>query len=546
VSGGKAPIRVPISRLEGRSVDLGEFRIFWGETHDNTYTTPQQSPSMDEVCRLAAQHLDFYATAYYTACADAFRPGGHAFQSSEKQDLILEGWKESARLASEWAEVQEATRSHNDPGCFVTFPGYEWQGDGSSGDHNVYHLTEGADILRVDTLPELYSALRGRQALAIPHHTAYRPGRRGRDWSVFDEELSPFAEIYSVHGCSETDEEWMGLRRNTHMGPGMSGGTWQDALDRSLHLGAICSTDGWGAMPGQHGYGIAACLARELTRDSLWEAFCARRVYGVTGDRIELDLTVNGAPMGSVTESRGARQIRVAVRGSDALDRIELIRNGRVLHTHCHQGTWSPPGPGERGRFKLRIEAGWGPRANELDVPDRAWQGELSVEGGRIAKWEPCWISEGQSIPQISGGAARFRMRSSSRDVGREEQNANVFEFEAAPESPVRLGLNGLVERATVADLMAGSRVLWFREECVQMLQDLCGLAPGSPERDDVYHHMAYKAKVHCAMPESAYVAGFEFEDDVPLTGESHYRVRVEQRNGQRAWSSPVWVRAGC
>ena len=27
-----------------------------------------------------------------------------------------------------------------------------------------------------------------------------------------------------------------------------------------------------------------------------------------------------------------------------------------------------------------------------------------------------------------------------------------------------------------------------------------------------------------------------------PLTGEYHYRVRAEQRNGQRAWTSPVWV----
>ena len=24
--------------------------------------------------------------------------------------------------------------------------------------------------------------------------------------------------------------------------------------------------------------------------------------------------------------------------------------------------------------------------------------------------------------------------------------------------------------------------------------------------------------------------------------GEVNYRVRVEQRNGQRAWSSPIWV----
>ena len=27
------------------------------------------------------------------------------------------------------------------------------------------------------------------------------------------------------------------------------------------------------------------------------------------------------------------------------------------------------------------------------------------------------------------------------------------------------------------------------------------------------------------------------------LSTETYYRVRVEQRNAQRAWSSPVWVR---
>jgi hypothetical protein len=35
-----------------------------------------------------------------------------------------------------------------------------------------------------------------------------------------------------------------------------------------------------------------------------------------------------------------------------------------------------------------------------------------------------------------------------------------------------------------------------------------------------------------------------EWEDDEPLDRETNYRVRVEQRNGQRAWSSPIWVRA--
>ncbi len=72
--------------------------------------------------------------------------------------------------------------------------------------------------------------------LAIPHHTAYVPGVRSKNWSVHDEQISPFAEIFSVHGCSESDEEWIGLRHNRNMGPGVSGGTIEDALDRGIRL----------------------------------------------------------------------------------------------------------------------------------------------------------------------------------------------------------------------------------------------------------------------------------------------------------------------
>ena len=32
------------------------------------------------------------------------------------------------------------------------------------------------------------------------------------------------------------------------------------------------------------------------------------------------------------------------------------------------------------------------------------------------------------------------------------------------------------------------------------------------------------------------------FTDDAPLTGENRYYLRVEQNDGNMAWSSPVWV----
>ena len=514
---------------------MTEFNIYWGETHDNIFPGGTPSVSLEENFTIAASHMDFYAAAYYTAAKGSISEGG-------------EHWKDPTTLASEWGAVENLTAEWNRPGEFVTFPGYEWHGDGSGGDHNVYAPEEGLPIFRVDSLSELYDRLwkfkrSGRDAIAIPHHTAYRPGRRGRDWNLVDEELTPFTEIFSKHGCSETDEELIGLRANSHMGPLQSGGTYQEALDRGHHLGAICSSDLVGEMPGHYGTGLMACVAEELTRESLWNAFRARRVYGVTGDRIDVDFRVNEAVMGSVIQSNGARHIAANVTGSDAIDRIELLRGSRVIHTHCHQGTWDIPRPGETIKFKLRIEAGWGPRPSELATSDRQWEGELKLQGGGIIGWQPAWVWGLQKQPILNNRYARFSFTSATRTLNERSQNSLIFTCEADPGSRLELELNGLEESGTVLDFMRGSRIIWYRGECVERLHKTAGLKPFSAEREDLYWHLGFKAKIHRIIPEAGYSAEISFVDEEPLESEVPYRIRVEQRNGQRAWSSPIWVK---
>jgi hypothetical protein len=519
------------------------YRIFWGDTHHNTY-------------------LDFYAGAYYTPAyvtapvredlaGEVTAPhGGHLSESTmvpgtEWQGVHLEGLKDLNALAREWDEFQQVTAACNRPGQFVTFPGYEWQGDGRWGDHNVIYEREGFPLCTASTLTDLYAFMRGLDigAVAIPHHTAYYTGQRAPTWAACDDRLSPFAEVFSIHGCSETDEEWIGLRHNSHMGPGVGGSTYQEALDHGLHLGAICSTDNWANVPGHWGQGLMACVARELSRESLWEAFQARRVYGVTGDRIELGFACNDAPMGSVIAHSYKRSLSVQVRGSDALDRIEILRNGRVIATYCHQGTWMPPQTGQRTRFKLRIEPGWGPRLGEIPLSEQRWDGFLAVDGGCIVGWEPCWIARDQGVPQLHGAQARFTMVSRQENVTKTFQGATLFEFEAALDAVLSLRLNSLEIALPISQLAARSHLLWYKDECIKLVRDTTGIEPESTRRGDVYYQLACKAKIHKVLPESAYTASFEIVDDEPLEGETNYRVRVEQRNGQRAWSSPIWVR---
>ena len=46
----------------------------------------------------------------------------------------------------------------------------------------------------------------------------------------------------------------------------------------------------------------------------------------------------------------------------------------------------------------------------------------------------------------------------------------------------------------------------------------------------------------HQAVPQSAYSASFEFSHESLNSGRDWYYVRVRQKNGHWAWSSPIWV----
>ena len=270
--------------------------LYWGETHHNTYQQKRQEPDLRTILKTASGHLDFYAAAYYMASQN-FLPLAEGVEEAAEEEPVkghpteqlaqsgkrwngvrFETQKSDAQLEAEWKEVEEATAAEYVPHEFVTFPGYEWQGDTEWGDHNVFYKEEGNPIFSGPTLPGLYDSIRERDALAIPHHTAYKPGCRAPRWEYHEEALSPFVEIYSIHGCSEYDGHPENVRSNSHMGPGVGGATYEDLLNRGAHVGAIGSTDNWTDSPGRWGHGLMACWAKELTREGLWEAFRNRWV----------------------------------------------------------------------------------------------------------------------------------------------------------------------------------------------------------------------------------------------------------------------------
>jgi len=509
-------------------------KIYWGDTHTNTHL--RHLDQIDGIFEEAARILDFLAIAYYP------------FERDDVNGIHVESWGQRPHFLAGWDVICRTVAAHNAPGKFVTFPGYEWHGDRTRwGDHNVFYNGDSAPLLATETVADLFNELRKLGGIAIPHHTAYRVGMRGKDWSVFDEQICPFAELYSAHGSSEAIDVRPGMTENGDMGPRVSGGTIQDGLARGLRFGIIASNESHVGYAGRWGYGLMAVLADDLTRDSLWEAFLARRVYGVTGDRIALQFSANGHEMGECFRTDGPVEFCAGVSGSGALDRIELLKNNRVFSTHCHRDTWDEP-TGGAVRAKWRIGGLCGPSAhmNFRDLGPHPMDLALTVQGGRILTAEPCFSAPGQRLGEVNGDRLSWHWSIPPR-VQNDTPNmqAVVVEFEADRGGRLMVEIDGRHHELTVGEALGGASVLPLLEESRERIWKTFGCSAEDIKNPDEYYHNAHKVLFSRADPEAACRANVTVVDESPGPGRNWYYVRVTQENGQMAWSSPIWVECG-
>ena len=140
----------------------------------------------------------------------------------------------------------------------------------------------------------------------------YITGFRGYNWKGFKDgdQQTPFVEMFSRHGLAESD---MGDYDYLHdMGPRIYEGSVQYGLEQGHKFGLMCSTDQHAGYPGSYGDGRIGVLAPSLNRDDIWNNMGARHIYGITGDKIKIDFSINGAQMGDVIKG-GRRDILYSV-----------------------------------------------------------------------------------------------------------------------------------------------------------------------------------------------------------------------------------------
>jgi hypothetical protein len=512
--------------------------LFWGDLHKHLTGADIDATQLDRVVEDAKTHLDFstvlcYPFKWYRTGLD---PGIR--EESVGHDPDFDDW---------WERIQSVSRRHNDPQSFVTFPAYEWHGDRRRwGDHNVIYREEGHPIDDRAAFPELCDALRDRPALAIPHHTAYQPRERAKDWSAHDAALSPVMEVYSSHGSSEGVATPIGMDDNPSMGPRTSGGTFQDALDRGHHLGVVASNDGPG-LPGTWGKGLAGVWASELTREALWEAITARRTIGVTGDRIRLWWDIDGTPLGS-SVTGPAETATVDVDAPLPLDRIDLLEDGQLVDRYSHLPATRAP---DAGRYRCLVEMGWGPTDHYGDFESlrQEWEGTLGVNGGELHRVVPRFVGYGQDVSAVADDAVAFECVTTRGDQeltlpeGAVDQTRQgfVLEFSGTASTTIVLDLEEVTIDTSLAEAREGGHLYPLVEESEDRIEESFEVTPEDFDNLDPVYHNARKVKVHPAHPIEACRTRTSF-DLSTRDADACYYVRAFQVDGQAAWASPIWI----
>ena len=75
-----------------------------------------------------------------------------------------------------------------------------------------------SELFLPDNVSKLLDFADAQQTLAIPHHVGYKHGWRGANFDHFRAAVSPVVEIFSEHGCIETDRAPFPMIRHSNGG----------------------------------------------------------------------------------------------------------------------------------------------------------------------------------------------------------------------------------------------------------------------------------------------------------------------------------------
>jgi len=267
----------------------------------------------------------------HTVMSDGDGSADAAFASMREAGLDVAALTDHTTLfaieglsSGEWRTTGDLANAANDPGQFTAIRGFEWSHP-LQGHINVWNTTDFADLARASSPGSLYSWLTGRSAgLASFNH----PGREIGRFNNFSFNASARSQLVGLEMFNRGDD---------YLFEGWSSGMTSPlvaCLNAGWRPGLTGVTDEHGTTWGFHeGLGRSGMWVTENTRDAVFAAMTARRVFATRVSGLRVDATANGVRMGGVLGTASADvRFLVDVDRGPAWDgkplRIQVLRPG--------------------------------------------------------------------------------------------------------------------------------------------------------------------------------------------------------------------------
>ncbi len=343
------PVTPDRARSDHHAWTIGDkkYQLYWGDFHRHTDVSnciTANDGCINEQFRYAYDmaKLDFLGTSDHTDILKKYDP-------------------------YEWWHNQRMAEVFYRPDFFLSMYAYEREQKWPWGHRNVIFAQRGAPVVYIqrknylnspwnalypaaaegggELMPEeLWSILRayGKPVAVISHTGA---STMGTDWDLYkqiDNAVENLVEIYqgarvSYEGLG-TPQPTVGLEKKEKYNPASNAktpeppapitdfgkynkGVYQNALKNGHKLGVFASSDHISTHAS-----FGGVYVEKFTREGIIEALNARRTVAGT-DKIFLEFSCNGKPLGSIFESTALPRLEISVSGTAALKRVTLLRN---------------------------------------------------------------------------------------------------------------------------------------------------------------------------------------------------------------------------